>query len=84
MRVGVQVAPVVGVEAPAKPEPEHDNEANDKDEQEAAALLKFGASTSPNPSPRGTLPPQSMSGMSLEGESAQKVTNEDMSAVSLN
>ena len=78
--IGVQLSPENGFESPAAAEAKH--ETNGEDEEDAVALLKFGASTSPNPSPKGTsaLPPTP--DLDLGGSSAT-VSDDDLAAVSV-
>ena len=87
--LGLQLAPIVGLESPPAPEPDQaggEDEDEDEDEEAAAAFLKFGASTSPNPSPKGGPPLVPSPEISLRGPGgagAAAVSDEDMAAVSL-
>ena len=74
------MASIVSMESLSEPEPEREN--NNEDEEEAAALLKFGASTSPKPSPRVLSPPSAMPDINLCGDHAETVGDDDISAVS--
>ena len=63
-------------------EPIPKTETIDEDEEEAAALLKFGASTSPNPSPKGASPLPPAPDLELGAARNPTISEDDLAAVS--